>query len=85
MFSQFKEMINCLDQDMLACLCEQYVYDHDGALAATIKLSKEPGLHINSNQVKDFITEMHKNGDFDHVECWGLKLGSNDLYKKFHT
>ena len=41
-------------------------------------------MSLEALQIKDFISEMHSNGDFDDVECWGLPLGSNDLYKKFH-
>ena len=81
---QFKEMITRLDQDVLANLCEQFVYDHEGAINATINFAADFGLTIEPSGVKDFVTEMHKSGDFDHVECWGLQLGSNDLYKKFH-
>ena len=81
---RFKLMIKNLDQDVLATLCEQFVYDHEGAINATIRFAADFGISIEPKVVKGFITEMHKNGDFDHVECWGLELGSNDLYKKFH-
>tara|TARA_B100000700_G_C14539261_1_gene621213 strand:- start:43 stop:303 length:261 start_codon:yes stop_codon:yes gene_type:complete len=81
---QFRKMINSLDDGVLADLCEQFVYDHEGAIKATIKFATDSGLLVNPNLVKDFITEMHQKGEFDHVECWGLELGANDLYKKFH-
>ena len=81
---QFREMIKGLDEDVLSNLCEQFVYDHEGAIKATIEFAADFGIAIEPKVVKDFITEMHKIGDFDHVECWGLDLGSNDLYKKFH-
>ena len=81
---RFKLMIKNLDQDVLATLCEQFVYDHEGAINATIEFAADFGISIEPKVVKGFITEMHKSGDFDHVECWGLELGSNDLYKKFH-
>ena len=68
----------------LASLCEQFVYDHDGALNATLKFALDFGIEITPIEVKEFITQMHKDGDFDDVECWGLELGANDLYKKFH-
>ena len=82
---QFREMINGLDENDLATLCEQFVYDHEGAIKATIGFAKDVGIIIEAQRVKYFVTEMHKSGDFDHVECWGLELGSNDLYKKFHS
>ena len=81
---EFRQMIKSLDEESLAELCEQFVYDHEGAIKATIKFAAEFGITIEQQGVKDFITEMHKVGDFDNVECWGLNLGSNDLYKKFH-
>ena len=81
---EFKKMIHQLDEDVLGTLCEQFVYDHDGAIKATINFADEYGLSVDSNLVKNFVTEMHQNGDFDHVECWGSPLGANDLYKKFH-
>ena len=81
---QFRKMIKGLDDDSLTELCEQFVYDHDGAIKATIKFATDFGISIEPKSVKDFVTEMHKNGEFDHVQCWGLELGSNDLYKKFH-
>ncbi len=81
---QFRNMIKELDPNDLANLCEQFVYDHEGAINATIRFASDFGITIDTEGVKDFVTEMHKIGDFDHVECWGLNLGSNDLYKKFH-
>tara|TARA_Y100001970_G_C13734316_1_gene603026 strand:- start:194 stop:457 length:264 start_codon:yes stop_codon:yes gene_type:complete len=82
--NEFKNMIKSLDAETLGTLCEQFVYDHEGAIDASIKFAESYGLSVDSEIVKDYITEMHKNGDFDHVECWGSELGSNDLYKKFH-
>tara|TARA_B100000700_G_scaffold264273_1_gene301932 strand:- start:353 stop:616 length:264 start_codon:yes stop_codon:yes gene_type:complete len=81
---EFRKMMGELEEDVLATLCEQFVYDHEGAINATIKFAADFGLSIEANGVKELVTEMHKSGDFDHVECWGLQLGSNDLYKKFH-
>ena len=81
---EFRAMINDLDKDLLAELCEQFVYDHQGAIKATIKFAADFGISVEANCVKEFITKMHKGGEFDHVECWGLDLGSNDLYKKYH-
>tara|TARA_Y100001968_G_C19416228_1_gene749160 strand:+ start:70 stop:333 length:264 start_codon:yes stop_codon:yes gene_type:complete len=81
---EFRSMIKSLDDDVLANLCEQFVYDHEGAITAVIQFASDFGISVEAKGVKDFVTEMHKTGDFDHVECWGLDLGSNDLYKKFH-
>ena len=82
---EFRSMLQLLDQEKLSVLCEQFVYDHAGAMAATIEISKAKGLSLDKDTVKEFITEMHENGEFDDVECWGIKLGHNDTYKKFHS
>ena len=82
---QFKNMIRSLEPETLSNLCEQFVYDHEGAIDASIQFASSYGLTVDSEKVKDFITEMHKNGDFDHVECWGSELGDNELYRKFHN
>tara|TARA_Y100001968_G_C19391056_1_gene735615 strand:- start:61 stop:324 length:264 start_codon:yes stop_codon:yes gene_type:complete len=81
---QFRRMITSLDAETLGGLCEQFVYDHDGAVASVINFSEKNGFSIGCEEVKDFVTEMHIGGEFDHVECWGTPLGTNDLYKKFH-
>ncbi len=81
----FRKMTKSLDKGILSDLCEQFVYDHEGAMQETMRFASQFGLELNCMQVKNFITEMHLNGDFDDVECWGLPLGCNDLYKKFHS
>ena len=83
--TEFRSMTKSLEPDILGSLCEQFVYDHDGAINATIEFASDYGLTVNPKEVKEFITQMHQDGDFDEVECWGLDLGSNDLYKKFHS
>ena len=81
---EFRQALKGLDEDVLSDLCERFVYDHEGAMKATIKFVADFGISIEPKVVKEFIGEMHRIGDFDDVECWGLDLGSNDLYKKFH-
>ncbi len=83
-FKIFRGLMKSLGTETIINLCEQFVYDHEGAIEVTRQCSANAGLNLSTLQIKDFISQMHKYGDFDEVECWGLKLGSNDLYKKFH-
>ena len=41
-------------------------------------------LMFNSQEIKDNMTIMHNNGDFDSIVCFGIELSENQLYKKFH-
>ena len=34
--------------------------------------------------IKNYMTDMHSNGEFDDVICFGIELSENQLYKKFH-
>ena len=83
-FEQFKEFLLGINSDKLSDLCERFIYDHEAATKTTKELSDSFGLTLTMENIKDYITEMHKDGDFDDVYCWGIQLGSNDLYKKFH-
>ena len=84
MLDQFRAMIKSLDQKTLSDLCEKFVYEHDAALRAMLELAQEYGLRLTTDNIKELLSVMHQNGEFDHVECWGLELGANDLYRKFH-
>ena len=48
------------------------------------KHCSESGLIFDSQEIKDNMTIMHKNGDFDRIVCFGIELSENQLYKKFH-
>ena len=70
--------------DQLGALCEEFLYDHEGAIQSTLTLVSRANLKVNSNEAKVYITEMHEKGDFDDVNCFSTPLYQNDLYKKFH-
>ncbi len=82
--NEFKFMVRSSSPDVLEKLCEQFVYDHEGAINAVMGFAANYDLSLTQDQVKELITLMHKEGDFDHVKCWGLPLGSNDLCRKFY-
>ena len=83
-FNEFKQMINNLNEENLSELCEQFLFDHEGAMKILSKYCSEFGLIFDSQEIKDNMTIMHKNGDFDNIVCFGIELSENQLYKKFH-
>ena len=84
-FSDFKKMINNLNEEKLSELCEEFLTNHDAAMKMLFEYSSDFGLMFNSQEIKDNMTIMHKNGDFDNIVCFGIELSENQLYKKFHT
>ena len=83
-FSDFKQMINNLNEEKLSELCEVFLTNHDEAMNMLFKYSNDFGLMFNIQEIKDNMTIMHKNGDFDNIVCFGIELSENQLYKKFH-
>ena len=83
-FNEFKKMINNLNDDNLSELCEQFLTDHEGAMKILSKYCCDYGLIFNTKEIKDHMTMMHSNGDFDDIVCFGIELSENQLYKKFH-
>ena len=83
-FDDFKNMINKLNKDNLSTLCEQFLTDHEAAMMLLSNYCKDFGLVIDNTKIKDHMSNMHSNGDFDHVVCFGIELSENQLYKKFH-
>ena len=77
-------MIKNLKRETLSELCEQFLFDHEGAMRVLLEYSKEFGMNIDGLEIKDYMTEMHLGGEFDHVVCFGIELSENQLYKKFH-
>ena len=77
-------MINSLGSDKLTELCEEFLHDHEGAVKSTILFGKKFGLDISRDDVKNCMMQMQLNGEFDEVVCYGIELGSNNLYKRFH-
>ncbi len=83
-FNDFKNMINSLSNENLSELCEEFLTNHEGAMKILFKYTFDSGLIFNTKQIKDHMTKMHMNGDFDDITCFGIQLSENLLYKKFH-
>ena len=83
-FNDFKKMINNLSEENLSELCEQFLTDHEGAMKILSKYCSESGLIFDNTEIKDHMSKMHSNGDFDDIVCFGIELSENQLYKKFH-
>jgi len=77
-------MINNLDKENLSELCEQFLTDHEGAIRVLSQYCNDYGLFFDQIDIKDHMSMMHSNGDFDDVICFGIELSENQLYKKFH-
>ncbi len=82
--NQFKEMIKKLESEKLSEICEQFLFDHEGAMKILTDYCNKFGLQIDDSEIKDYMSNMHSNGDFDNVVCFGIELSENQLYKKFH-
>ena len=83
-FKEFQKMINNLNEEKLSELCEQFLTDHEGAMKILSKYCIDFGLIFSKTDIKDHMSTMHSNGDFDNVVCFGIELSENQLYKKFH-
>ena len=83
-FTDFKKMINNLNEENLSELCEQFLTDHEGAMKILSKYCSVSGLTLDNSEIKDHMSTMHSNGDFDDIVCFGIELSENQLYKKFH-
>ena len=83
-FTEFKQMINHLNKENLSELCEQFLTDHEGAMKILSKYCNDSGLIFSNIEIKDNMSKMHNNGDFDDIVCFGIELSENQLYKKFH-
>ena len=83
-FNDFEKMINNLNEENLSELCEQFLTDHEAAMKILSKYCRDFGLIFDNTAIKDHMTTMHANGDFDDVVCFGIELSENQLYKKFH-
>ncbi len=82
--NQFREMIKSLESEDLSEICEQFLFDHEGAMKTLSNYCYRFGMHIGDLEIKNHMSTMHSNGDFDHVVCFGIELSENQLYKKFH-
>ena len=83
-FNDFQKMINNLNEEILSELCEQFLTDHESAMKILSNYCRDFGLIFNTTEIKDHMSMMHSNGDFDNVICFGIELSENQLYKKFH-
>ena len=82
--NDFRMMINNLNEEKLSELCEQFLTDHEAAMKILSKYCRDFGLIFDNTEIKDHMSTMHSNGDFDNVVCFGIELSENQLYKKFH-
>ena len=83
-FNDFKKMIDKLNEQNLSELCELFLTDHEAAMRVLSTYCRSFGLTSNNTEIKDYMSTMHSNGDFDDVVCFGIELSENQLYKKFH-
>ena len=83
-FTDFQQMINNLNEENLSELCEQFLTDHEAAMKILSRYCRDFGLVLDNTEIKDHMSTMHSNGDFDNVVCFGIELSENQLYKKFH-
>ena len=82
--NKFKEMIKDLKSEVLSEICEQFLFDHEGAMRVLSDYCNNFGMNIDDSEIKNYMSDMHSNGDFDNVVCFGIELSENQLYKKFH-
>ena len=82
--NQFKEMIKDLKSEVLSDICEQFLFDHEGAMRVLSDYCNNFGMNIDDSEIKTYMSDMHSSGDFDNVVCFGIELSENQLYKKFH-
>ena len=83
-FNDFQKMINNLNEEKLSELCEKFLTDHESAMKILSNYCRDFGLIFDNTEIKDHMSTMHSNGDFDNVVCFGIELSENQLYKKFH-
>ena len=82
--NQFRKMIKNLNSEVLTEICEQFLYDHEGAMKTLNEQCNRSGLDIDELEIKNHMTDMHSNGEFDNIVCFGIELSENQLYKRFH-
>ena len=82
--SSFRRMIKSINHQSLIELCEKFLTDHEDAMRTLLDLSENYGLCIDEVDAKRYMMDMQLKGEFDSVECFGIELGDNSLYKKFH-
>ncbi len=83
-FNEFRKMITNLNEENLSELCETFLTDHEAAMEILSKYCIDSGLIYNDTDIKDYMSKMHSNGEFDDIVCFGIELSENLLYKKFH-
>ena len=81
-FNDFQQMINNLNEENLSELCEQFLTDHEGAMIILSRYCRDFGLVIDNIEIKDHMSTMHSNGDFDNVmEVLSSSIKWNVNYK----
>ena len=84
-FTRFREVLLGIGLEELGPLCEKFIYNHDAGIQSTLNIVEGSCMVITKEEIKDFITNMHRSGDFDDVTCFDLPLYNNNLYKQWHS
>ena len=50
--NQFKEMIKGLKSEVLSEICEQFLFDHEGAMKILSECCNSFGMHIGDSEIK---------------------------------
>ena len=79
--NKFIKMIKDLNSETLSEICEQFLFDHEGAMKILTECCYKVGMQIDDTEIKNFMSDMHSNGDFDNVVCFGIELSEYQLYK----
>ncbi len=61
--NDFQKMINNLNEEKLSELCEEFLTNHEAAMNILVNYCSDFGLRYNTQEIKDNMTIMHKNGD----------------------
>ena len=80
----FRAMMKAVKPEMITEICETFLTDHDAAMKILFRLSEERKLFLTLVDIKEYMMIMQSNGEFDYVECFGIQLCENSLYKRFH-
>ena len=83
-FNDFKKMMNNLSKQSLSELCELFLTNHEAAMKILLEYCSNSGLIFEDKAIKEHMSLMHSNGDFDDIVCFGIELSENQLYKRFH-
>ncbi len=73
-FSDYKKMMDNLNEEKLSDLFKVFLTNNDAAMNILFKYSSDFGLMFNSQEIKENMIFMHKNGNFDNIDYFGIEL-----------